>query len=80
MHLGGDEVVLTCLTNKTEFMTKEGIREQDIERHYRKKQRRILGLLDSSRKFIYWMNTNDIQIEEGDIAQWWGGGLPSTKH
>ena len=26
------------------------------------------------------MNTNDIQIEEGDVVQWWGGGMPSTKH
>lgn len=24
------------------------------------------------------MNSNDIQIEEGDIVQWWGGGMPNT--
>lgn len=26
VHLGGDEVVLTCLSNKTEFLHKEGIK------------------------------------------------------
>ena len=29
---------------------------------------------------MYWMNSNDIQVEEGDIVQWWGSGLPVTKH
>ena len=28
VHLGGDEVVLTCLTNKTDFIAKENIKEQ----------------------------------------------------
>ena len=27
VHLGGDEVVLTCLTNKTEFAKAENIQE-----------------------------------------------------
>ena len=26
------------------------------------------------------MNGNNIEIEDGDVAQWWGGGLPATKH
>ena len=61
-------------------MAKEGIPEQQIERHYRRKQHKILSELNPNKRFIYWMNNNDIQIEEGDIAQWWGGGLPPTKH
>lgn len=27
VHLGGDEVVLTCFENKTDFLQKEGIKE-----------------------------------------------------
>jgi hypothetical protein len=26
---------------------------------------------------MYWMNA-DVQIEEGDIVHWWGGGNPRT--
>jgi len=29
---------------------------------------------------MYWMNSNDIAIETGDIVHWWGGGLPQTKN
>lgn len=28
---------------------------------------------------MYWMNAN-IEIEDGDIVHWWGGGLPQTQH
>ena len=73
-------MVLTCLTNKTEFLAKEGIRDNDIERHYRRKQHKILSNLNPNKKFMYWMNSGDIQIEEGDIVHWWGGGVPPTKH
>lgn len=30
IHLGGDEVVLTCLQNKTEFIKGEGIKDHEI--------------------------------------------------
>ena len=26
---------------------------------------------------MYWMNSN-IQVEEGDVVHWWGGGNPVT--
>jgi N-acetyl-beta-hexosaminidase len=42
VHLGGDEVVLVCLTNKTEFIAAEKIVENEIELQYRRKQRRML--------------------------------------
>ena len=71
-------MVLTCLKNKTEFITKEKITENQIERHYRRKQHKILKNLNPNKKYVYWMNSNDIQIEEGDIVQWWGGGMPNT--
>ena len=77
VHLGGDEVVLTCLTNKTEFTKAENIQEHQIEMTYRKKQRKMLKGLNSTKQFIYWMNSG-IQLEEGDIVHWWGGGLPQT--
>jgi len=56
VHLGGDEVVLTCLSNKTEFTKAEKIEENEIELAYRKKQRKMLKDLNSTKKFIYWMN------------------------
>lgn len=28
---------------------------------------------------MYWMNA-DVQIEEGDIVHWWGGGNPRTNN
>ena len=77
IHLGGDEVVLTCLQNKTEFVKLEGIKEHDIERHYRRKQHKIIKELDPNKTPMYWMNSR-IEIEEGDIVHWWGGGMPPT--
>ena len=26
------------------------------------------------------MNSGNIELEEGDIVHWWGGGLPNTKN
>jgi N-acetyl-beta-hexosaminidase len=57
VHLGGDEVVLTCLQNKTEFVKKENIQERDIERHYRRKQHKIIKELDPKKTPMYWMNS-----------------------
>ena len=57
IHLGGDEVVLTCLQNKTNFMAQEKIREREIELQYRKKQRKIIREIDPSKIAMYWMNS-----------------------
>ena len=39
----------------------------------------MLRELNPNKKFIYWMNNNDMQIESDDIAQWWGANLPNIK-
>jgi Glycosyl hydrolase family 20, catalytic domain len=52
----------------------------EIERHYRKKQHKMLVNLNPNKRFIYWMNMNEINIEPGDVVHWWGGGMPFTKH
>jgi hexosaminidase len=49
-----------------------------MERHYRRKQHKILTQLNPKKKFMYWMNFNDIKIEEDDIVHWWGSTLPPT--
>lgn len=53
VHLGGDEVVMTCYANRTEFESEHG---KDIELGYRKKQRKMLKEVNSTKRFIYWMN------------------------
>jgi hypothetical protein len=40
----------------------------------------MLKELNPNKQFMYWMNFNDIKIEEGDIVHWWGSSLPPTKH
>lgn len=52
----------------------------EMERHYRRKQHKLLSGMNPNKKFIYWMNMNEIDIAPGDVVQWWGGGLPFTKH
>jgi N-acetyl-beta-hexosaminidase len=56
VHLGGDEVSLACLANATDFVKLENITPDQIEPHYRKKQKKILKELNSTKKFIYWTN------------------------
>ena len=57
IHCGGDEVVLTCLQNKTEFVKQEGIKDNGVERHYRRKQHKIIKDLNSDKIPMYWMNS-----------------------
>jgi hypothetical protein len=37
----------------------------------------MLKEINPNKKFVYWMN-GIIDLEEGDIVHWWGGGLPNT--
>lgn len=73
MHLGGDEVELNCLANKTDFMNLEGVEDETkIELQYRKKQRQILKSVNSSKKFLYWIPDQLSEIEPDDVVHWWG--------
>jgi len=35
--------------------------------------------MNPDKKYVYWMN-GDISVEEDDIVQWWGGGMPNTRN
>ena len=60
-------------------MNKENISPKEIERQYRRKQHQIIKEIDSRKIPMYWLNAK-IEIEEGDIVHWWGGGLPKTQN
>jgi hypothetical protein len=37
----------------------------------------MLKEVNQTKKFVYWMNAQ-INLEEGDVVHWWGGGMPMT--
>jgi hexosaminidase len=86
LHLGGDEVALRCLVNKTQLMASE--REQlksgtpaEFELYYRRRQHKIIKELDPKKTPIYWINNGNIQLEPNDMIHWWGGtAIPRTDH
>lgn len=75
-HLGGDEVSIGCvsgLNGTTEFLQKNGIKLNDLQDYYIKRERGILSNLSSSRKAGYWYRGENQKYGNGDILQYWGG-------
>lgn len=76
MHLGGDEVVLMCMTNRTAVLKEANISDNNeaLELYYRRRQRQILKNINPNRKAMYWTNAEShTPIDEQlDIIHWWG--------
>ena len=81
IHLGGDEVELTCQANLTQLLQFENITASDLPLYYRQRQKQIIRKTHPSRQRIYWENNLDNinSFESGDVIHWWGDTrLPNT--
>lgn len=60
--MGGDEVSLGCMANKTELIRLEKDKvgngsPRELELYYRKRQHEIIMKLNPQKKPIYWINS-----------------------
>lgn len=54
VHLGGDEVQLSCLSNLSAVLKSNNITVQDLPTYYRQRQKDIISAMNSTRQRIYW--------------------------